>query len=119
MPRKIIIDTDPGVDDAMAIFFALNSPELEVIGLTTIYGNVHASLATTNALRLLEIAEQAHIPVAKGADDPLAGPFGGPVPFVHGADGQGDTHLPPPRIRAIDHSAAASSSSRSCATLAR
>ncbi|MCY3796968.1 MAG: nucleoside hydrolase, partial [Chloroflexi bacterium] len=50
MPRKIIIDTDPGVDDTMAIFFALCSPELDVVGLTTIFGNVHTELATKNAL---------------------------------------------------------------------
>ncbi|MCS6836971.1 MAG: nucleoside hydrolase [Anaerolineae bacterium] len=106
MPRKIIIDTDPGVDDSMAIFFALNSPELEVIGLTTIYGNVHTSLATTNALRLLEIAARTDIPVAQGANDPLAIPYGGPVPFVHGADGQGDANLPPPSTCAVDQSAA-------------
>jgi len=106
MPRKIIIDTDPGVDDAMAIFFALNSPELEVIGLTTIFGNVHTPLATTNALRLLEIAERTDIPVAQGAQDPLAVPYGGPVPFVHGADGQGDANLPPTSTQALDQSAA-------------
>jgi inosine-uridine nucleoside N-ribohydrolase len=96
MPRKIIIDTDPGVDDAMAIFFALRSPELDVIGLTTIFGNVTTELATTNALRLLEIAGRTDIPVVRGADDPIAVPFGGPVPFVHGDDGQGNTFLPPP-----------------------
>ncbi len=80
MPRKIIIDTDPGVDDTMAIFLALRSPELDVIGLTTIFGNVRTSLATTNALRLLEIAGRDDIPVAPGADDALTGPFEGPVP---------------------------------------
>ena len=107
MARKIIIDTDPGVDDAMAIFFALRSPELDVIGLTTIFGNVRTDLATTNALRLLEIAGRTDIPVAKGADNPLAAPFEGPVPFVHGDDGQGNAHLPPPQTRAIDQPAAA------------
>jgi len=106
-PQKIIIDTDPGVDDTMAIFFALRSPELDVIGLTTIFGNVRTDLATTNALRLLEIAGRTDIPVAKGADDPLAVPFGGPVPFVHGDDGQGNAHLPAPQTRAIGQSAAA------------
>lgn len=105
-PRKIIIDTDPGVDDAMAIFFALHSPELEVIGLTTIFGNVHTHLATTNGLKLLEIAGRTDIPVAKGADDPLAVPFGGPVPFVHGDDGQGNIFLDPPTTKAIDQHAA-------------
>lgn len=106
MARKVIIDTDPGVDDTMAIFFALRSPELDVIGLTTIFGNVRTDLATTNALRLLEIAGRTAIPVAKGADDPLAVPFKGPVPFVHGDDGQGNIHLPPPKTRAIDQPAA-------------
>jgi purine nucleosidase len=104
--KKILIDTDPGVDDAMAIFFALQSPELDVVGLTTIFGNVHTSLATTNALRLLEIADRVDIPVAKGADDPIAVPFGGPVPFVHGDDGQGNAHLSPPSTEAVPEPAA-------------
>ena len=106
MARKIIIDTDPGVDDAMAIFFALCSPELDVIGLTTIFGNVHTTLATTNALRLLEIAGRPEIPVAHGADDALTRPYRGPVPFVHGSDGQGDIFLPDPAGAPIDISAA-------------
>lgn len=106
MPRKIIIDTDPGVDDTMAIFFALCSPELELIGLTTIFGNVTTELATKNALRLLEIAGRPDIPVAHGADDPLTRPFEGPVPFVHGADGQGEIFLPDPAGAPIDLSAA-------------
>src|SRR5574341_2182683 len=102
--KKIIIDTDPGVDDTMAIFFALRSPELDVVGLTTIFGNVHSDLATTNALRLLEIADRADIPVAKGADAPIAGPFGGPVPFVHGDDGQGNAHLALPSSEPVPES---------------
>lgn len=104
--RKIIIDTDPGIDDAMAIFLALRSPELELIGLTTVFGNVHTALATTNALRLLEIADRTDIPVAHGADQPLERSYAGPIPLIHGADGQGNTHLPAPRTRAIDSSAA-------------
>ncbi|KAE8776588.1 Protein argonaute 1C [Hordeum vulgare] len=52
--KKVIIDTDPGIDDAMAIFVALRSPELEVVGLTTIFGNVYTALATRNALHLVE-----------------------------------------------------------------
>ncbi len=106
MARKIIIDTDPGVDDAMAIFFALCSHELDLIGLTTIFGNVHTELATKNALRLLEIAARSDIPVAHGANAPLTGPFEGPVPFVHGSDGQGDTFLPEPSGQPIGISAA-------------
>jgi len=106
MPGKIIIDTDPGVDDTMAIFFALCSPELEVLGLTTIFGNVTTELATTNALRLLEIAGRADIPVAPGASAPLVGAFEGPVPAVHGSDGQGEAHLPAPAGQPLDISAA-------------
>lgn len=94
--HRIIIDTDPGIDDAMAIFYALASPELEVLGLTTVYGNVDVGLATDNALRLLEIAGAAEIPVARGAARPLAQRYTGPVPFVHGDDGQGNVGLPPP-----------------------
>src|SRR5512138_3588556 len=101
MAQKIIIDTDPGVDDTMAIFFALRSPELDVIGLTTIFGNVHTDLATTNALRLLEIAGRTDIPVAKGTDGPIASDYGGPVPLIPGEDGQGNVFLPPPSTQAI------------------
>lgn len=106
MSEKIIIDTDPGIDDAMAIFYALASPELEVVGLTTIFGNVHTSLATTNALRLLEIAGRTDIPVAHGADQPLVMRFRGPADFVHGADGQGNVDLAAPSGKPDRRSAA-------------
>ena len=105
-PRPIIIDTDPGVDDAMAIFFALRHPAVDVIGLTTIFGNVTTEMATANALRLLDIAGRPDIPVAHGANDPLARPYSGPVPFVHGDDGQGNVHLQPSTRSAIDTAAA-------------
>lgn len=94
MRQKIIFDTDPGVDDAMAIQFALNSPEIEILGLTTVYGNVDLEKTTANALRLLEIANRTDIPVAKGADKPLSRSFAGGVAFVHGDDGQGNTNRP-------------------------
>ena len=105
-PRKILIDTDPGIDDAMAIFYALESPELEVVGLTTVFGNAHTSVCTTNALKLLEIAERTDIPVAQGVDAPLAMPYRGPVAFVHGEDGQGDVFLPPPKTSPLPIDAA-------------
>jgi len=56
MPRKIIIDTDPGIDDAMAIIYALASPELDVIGLTTVFGNAYVEHCTANAFHILEAA---------------------------------------------------------------
>ena len=104
--RKILIDTDPGIDDAMAIFYALASPELDVVGITTIFGNAETSVCTDNALRLLEIANRTDIPVARGVDEPLAMPYRGPVAFVHGSDGQGDVFLPPPTTSPLEIGAA-------------
>lgn len=94
--RKVVIDTDPGVDDAMAILMALASPELDVIGLTTIFGNVATPTATANALILLEVAGRTDIPVAAGSDSPVASDYLGPVPVVHGTNGLGDAELTPP-----------------------
>lgn len=101
MRRKIIVDTDPGVDDAMAIQFALAADQLEVIALTTVFGNASLELTTANALRLLDIAERTDIPVAAGADKPLSGGFAGGVPHVHGDDGQGNTFRPVSRRTAV------------------
>ena len=97
MPKKIIIDTDPGVDDAMAILFALKSPELDVVGLTTIFGNVYTPQGVENALRLVELAGRPDIPVAHGAELPLVAPLESVADFVHGSDGLGNTNPPRPR----------------------
>ena len=104
--KKIVIDTDPGIDDALAIFLALASPELEVVGLTTVFGNVSVDLCTRNALALLQIAGRDDIPVAEGAAHPLAGPYLGPVPQIHGDDGQGNGGVPTPRRAALAEPAA-------------
>ena len=106
MARKLIIDTDPGIDDAMAIFLALTSPELDVIGLTAVFGNVDVGTATTNALRLLDIAGRSDIPVSRGAAHPLAGTVRGYAFDVHGEDGQGNVFLPPPAAQPVDQAAA-------------
>jgi inosine-uridine nucleoside N-ribohydrolase len=106
MPKKIIIDTDPGIDDAMAVLFALSAPELDVVGLTTIFGNVDTPLATRNALHLLEFAGKSQLPVAHGAERPLHLPFRGPATFVHGMDGLGDTHQAEPANQAVSQRAA-------------
>ncbi|CAI8605217.1 unnamed protein product [Vicia faba] len=106
-PKKIIIDTDPGIDDAMAIFLALRSPEIQVIGLTTIYGNVYTTLATRNALHLLEYAGRTDIPVAEGSHVTLMKETKlGVVDFVHGTDGLGNQNFPPPNGKPIEESAA-------------
>lgn len=104
--RKVVIDTDPGVDDAMAIFMALASPELEVIGLTTIFGNAATSTTTPNALTLLEVAGRTEIPVAAGSDSPIATDYLGAVPFVHGTNGLGDAEIAPPTTALDDRTAA-------------
>ena len=80
----------------MAIFYALESPELEVVGLTTVFGNADTDVTTRNALSLLEIAQRSDIPVAAGAVKPLAMDYRGPAAFVHGPDGQGGVNLPAP-----------------------
>ncbi|UCG40815.1 MAG: nucleoside hydrolase [Acidimicrobiia bacterium] len=90
MPRPVLIDTDPGVDDVLAIAMLLASPEVEVIGLTTVHGNMSVDVCTRNALYFLEVASRTDIPVARGAGDPIAMPFRGGAAFVHGPDGLGD-----------------------------
>ncbi|KAH0710933.1 hypothetical protein KY284_012360 [Solanum tuberosum] len=106
-PKKIIIDTDPGIDDAMAIFVALESPEVEVIGLTTIYGNVYTTLATRNALHLLDIAGRTDIPVAEGSHVTITkGTKLRIADFVHGTDGLGNQNFPAPNGKPIEQNAA-------------
>lgn len=104
-PTRLIIDTDPGIDDAMAIFYALAAPEFEVVGLTTVFGNCHTDVCTTNALKLLDIAGRPDIPVAHGATGPLTGTYAGPADFVHGANGLGEVDTPPSVRAAVATSA--------------
>ena len=86
---KIIFDTDPGVDDAMALLLALSSPEIDVVGVTTVFGNSNVESTTVNALNLLHLADRMDIPVAKGAGQPMVLPLGLTGEFVHGDDGMG------------------------------
>ncbi len=97
MTRKILIDTDPGIDDAMAILSALRSPELEVVGLTTVFGNTDVDSCALNGLRLVELEGHDHIPVSKGAGAPLFRPELDLGTEVHGLDGMGNTNPAPPR----------------------
>lgn len=106
MPRKIIIDTDPGIDDTLAIFLALRSRELDVIGLTTIFGNADGATTAQNALRLVEIAGFPSIPVARGCDSPLVIPLLDIAAHVHGQDGLGNSRLPAPSIHSVPEPAA-------------
>jgi inosine-uridine nucleoside N-ribohydrolase len=92
----LLIDTDPGVDDSMAILLAFASPEVQIEGLTTVFGNVGVDLTTKNALRLVELAGRPEIPVAMGAEKPLLRPFTGKGWMVHGRNGLGEIDLPEP-----------------------
>lgn len=90
MAKRVIIDTDPGIDDALALILALRSPELRVEAVTTVSGNVHVDLTTRNALRVLHLLRPDPRPaVARGADRPLKRPLQ-TAPEVYGKDGLGN-----------------------------
>jgi inosine-uridine nucleoside N-ribohydrolase len=95
--KRVIIDTDPGIDDAAAIFLALASPELSVEAITTIYGNGAVEMCASNALRILYAADRLDIPVYRGAGKPLLreATLGWASP-VHGNDALGNTGFPLP-----------------------
>ncbi len=94
-PRRILIDCDPGIDDALALLLALRSPELRVEAVTVAAGNVPVDRGVSNALTLLELAGRADIPVARGAERPLLRP---PITgeAIHGGNGLGGVSFPAP-----------------------
>ena len=97
--KRIIIDTDPGIDDAAAILLALASPEISVEAFTTVYGNGPVEQCADNALRILHAAGRLDIPVYRGAAKPLLlSPNEGWAGLVHGADGLGNTGLALPPV---------------------
>ena len=87
--RKVIIDCDPGIDDSLAILLAVNSPELEILGITTCSGNVEAKMGAKNALKTLQICSSLNIPVYKGEDKPLKRALV-TAQDTHGEDGIGE-----------------------------
>ncbi|MGD2142311.1 MAG: nucleoside hydrolase [Candidatus Bathyarchaeota archaeon] len=94
--KHVLIDTDPGVDDALALLLAFSSPELMVEGLTIVAGNVDMDLGSKNALKLLEFMEVRGVPVAPGASKPLSW-RGRDASSVHGRTGLGGASLPDPK----------------------
>ncbi len=102
MKTKIIIDTDPGVDDALTILLALASPEIQLEALTTAHGNIGIEKTTRNALAVLEFANASHIPVARGCSLPLVSPLHKTGDVVHGSSGIGNAVLPEPKSQPID-----------------
>jgi inosine-uridine nucleoside N-ribohydrolase len=103
-PLPVIIDCDPGHDDAIAVLLALASPELEVLGVTTTYGNQTLDKTTANAIRVLELVERGDVVVAAGADRPLERELA-VAAHVHGESGLDGPALPAPSRRPIGQSA--------------
>jgi purine nucleosidase len=95
--RKIIIDTDPGQDDAVAILLALASPELDVLGITAVAGNVPLALTARNARVICDLARRTDVPVFAGCDRPLTRPLV-TAEHVHGKTGLDGADLPDPVI---------------------
>src|ERR671931_506327 len=103
-PIPILLDCDPGHDDAIALLLALASPEVELVGVTTVAGNQTLEKTTANALRVLELVGREDVPVAAGADRPLVRePF--VAAYVHGETGLDGPDLPPARGRPADQHA--------------
>jgi purine nucleosidase len=103
MPRKIIIDTDPGQDDAVAILLALASPELEVLGVIAVAGNVPLHHTLTNAGKILELAGRSDIPLYAGSSSPIRRTLT-TAEHVHGETGLDGPDLPPPNMPIQDQS---------------
>jgi purine nucleosidase len=101
LTHRIIIDTDPGQDDAIAILLALASPEIEVLGITSVAGNVPLALTTKNALKVVELAGRPEVPVHAGAAAPLVRPLV-TAEEVHGSTGLDGPDLPEPALKPRD-----------------
>jgi purine nucleosidase len=97
---QLIFDGDPGIDDALALLYALKSYDVVLRGITTVGGNIGLDKTTRNALRILEITDNPHIPVARGIEKPLLREHKSEGE-VHGKDGLGNSELPHPKIREI------------------
>lgn len=100
-PRQIIIDTDPGQDDAVAILLALASPELDVLGITVVAGNVPLALTVANACKVCEVANRPDVKVFAGCDRPMAHTLV-TAEHVHGKTGLDGIELPAPRMPVQD-----------------
>lgn len=104
--EKVIIDCDPGIDDALALMLALSSPELDILGITTVCGNVPPEKGAGNALRVLKFMKRLDVPVYTGAEKPLTRKYVS-AEDTHGKDGLGESNIPPvndvsPHMGAVD-----------------
>jgi purine nucleosidase len=97
MAKKILLDCDPGLDDALALLLAHGDPNIELVGVTTVGGNVGLHRTTSNALALREYLHFESVPIAAGAGGPLVGDTR-EAGHVHGESGLGNAHLPEPTL---------------------
>jgi inosine-uridine nucleoside N-ribohydrolase len=102
---RVIIDTDPGVDDALALLLAMRSPELKIEAITPVAGNVPLELTLPNALRMVEIAGRTDIPVAAGGKSPLLRRLV-TATYAHGENGLGGAVFPEPKTKPVNQPAA-------------
>jgi len=100
----LIIDTDPGVDDAFAIALAALDPDVTLLGVTTVYGNVSVDATTRNAQRILALGGASGVPIARGAERPLVHPHPHRARYAHGSDGLSgrSSVLPDPIVPTAD-----------------
>jgi purine nucleosidase/pyrimidine-specific ribonucleoside hydrolase len=103
-PTPVLLDCDPGHDDAVAILLALGSPDIRLLGITTCFGNCAVEDATRNAQRVLALAGREDVPVAVGASGPMRGELA-LGNYVHGVSGLDGPELPDPIVAPVDESA--------------
>ncbi len=103
-PNRVIVDCDTGVDDAIALLYLAGRPDVDLVAVGSVHGNVPSDVAARNTLRVLDVAGLDGVPVAVGAARPLAQELG-TAEHVHGGDGLGGTSQPQPRRRVTDESA--------------
>lgn len=104
MSIPLLMDVDTGIDDALALMLAVRCPELELVGVGTVAGNVDPHLGARNSLHVLEVAGADEVPVAIGAAAPLLEPWSD-VGWIHGEDGLGNTSRPAPSGQPSDEDA--------------
>lgn len=98
---KVLLDVDTGVDDSIGILYALLKPGMDVVGISTVCGNVEACLAAENTLKILDLVDAPDIPVAAGAERHCCGEWQGRVSFIHGDNGLGNVRLPDSKRRVL------------------
>lgn len=99
---KVVFDMDTGVDDSLALIYALNRPAYEIQSIGCVYGNVESWLAAENTMKILDLVNAPDIPVVIGANEPLTGKWAGRVSIIHGENGLGNVELPKSERKPFD-----------------